>query len=129
MDRGEIHTCQRCGELEAQIAWLKSELGESSDANVLAELRQRHGLTKTEARMLELLAEAKGRIVPYARLADVLGLCANVEGNVSETLKVYAYHLRKKVGQDAVFTSWGLGLAAGPSGIEAYDAAKAKVMA
>lgn len=119
--------CTRCAELEEQVAWLKSELGESSDEALLASLQRRHGLTRTQARVLEVLCAAHGRTVPYRRLAELLGM--DGDGDPADTLKVYAYHLRKKLGSEAVFTVWGTGLVVGPDGVAAFEATKALLAA
>lgn len=64
-------------------------------------------LSTSEFALLEYLLDNKGRVVPRARLEEMLyGWQGEVESNA---LEVFIHHLRKKLGRDLIRTVRGVG--------------------
>jgi DNA-binding response OmpR family regulator len=95
----------RVGELEAENARLKRlfaihhlALGEPT---ALDRLLERHRLTGQEARVLESLLAAKGRVLSAAQLLPHNENPGNAQ--------VYVHRLRRKLGHEAIENVYGLG--------------------
>lgn len=64
-------------------------------------------LSSSEFALLEYLLDNKGRVIPRARLEEMLyGWHGEVESNA---LEVFIHHLRKKLGRDLIRTVRGVG--------------------
>lgn len=64
-------------------------------------------LSSSEFALLEYLLDNKGRVIPRARLEEMLyGWQGEVESNA---LEVFIHHLRKKLGRDLIRTVRGVG--------------------
>ncbi len=117
-------TCERCEKLEEQVAYLRSELGEISDAMFLSNIKLGFDLTPGQARLAELLYRANGRIISRHRLSDLLG----VEGS-SNIVSVYLTSLRRQIGADAFAMAWGQGISMTAVGRQRVEAIQGEQVA
>lgn len=115
--------CMRCAELEEEVAYLKGELGLSIDTTLNNELRDRHNLSPSDARLLCVLSDAKGRVLSRVQLAEAIGS----ESINADSLEVYVWRIRKRLGKEAIKTAWGQGYAIGPLGAKAVTEARKAV--
>lgn len=90
--------CDRCADLEDQLAAAKRALGEVESGNDLAVVRKWFGLSKGQARLMLRLYRVKHRFLPYWLLAEEL---ANPDADPA-TIKVVVWHMRRKIGHEAI---------------------------
>jgi hypothetical protein len=102
--------CERCAELEEALAAAKRALGEIESAGDLVALRKWFGLSRGLSRIALRLYRAKTRYLPAWIIADEL---INPEGDPS-TVKTQIYHLRQKLGREAVECMDGAGYRLSP---------------
>lgn len=91
--------------LKAQIAVLKAALLERPATPPVDVIPPRptwaKDLQRLEWRLLSLLIEAEGNVVPHETLADrLLG-----DDTSPDALKVHVYNIRKKLGEDIILTA------------------------
>lgn len=113
--------CARCEELEEEIAYLKSELGQVSDVSVLAIMRTLYGIRPQASRIIEKLYRARPRVLNKIRISEALV----GDGDSERLVDVFVSHARKALGRDAILTHWGAGYSIGPLGIAAMEASLA----
>lgn len=105
----------RVAELEAEVAFLRAELGYTRDGDLYVRLRDAWRLTRSEAAMLLRLYSARGRAVPNSVLLEALS-----ENDVDPAIvKVRISTVRQKIGQRLIETIWGLGYRLTPEGVAA----------
>lgn len=100
-------TCERCADLEEQIAWLKSELGLTQDTSAVHALRGRFKIDPQQARLLLTLYEAHGRTLTTVFLHEAISSREHTYG--SKLVHVRVMRLRKVLGKEAIETLYGLG--------------------
>lgn len=105
--------------LREEIRWLRSELGQLEDLQLITELRQNFGIPVGAARVLEALYRAKGRTVDNDRLLQMI----NSEGD-RRLIAVRICQIRSILGRDAVETIWHCGSRLGEPGRRAIELAK-----
>ena len=125
-------SCERCAQLEEEVAYLKSELGIAQDGDAVLALKMRFGMTPNTARFLLRLYRANGRVVTRNVLEDTLMHVTETYEGYSDFTKVYAHRARNALGHDTLVTVRGVGYAMSPSGlkrigdtIDAYKALRA----
>ena len=90
---------ERVADLEEEVAYLKSELGLSSDLTKVAALMD-CGLTRGEARAVVALRSTNGRVLSRSQVADATGL-------TDQTVKVVVCRVSNKMA--GIETARGLG--------------------
>lgn len=110
-------------ELVEEVVYLRSELGPAADHDrdrlVIA-----FRTTLAETCILSALYAGKGHPVSNWRLADAAPAGRmTADRNDIAAVKVWISRLRKKLGADAISTTFGLGYALTPRGIALVDAA------
>jgi DNA-binding response OmpR family regulator len=113
--------CDRCAELEEEVAYWKGEAGAMRDQDLLAALRRKSGLTGRQAQLLEALWRRRGRPTRRERLLEMI----EDDDRGLTLVSVIASQVRQKLGRDAILTEFGLGYVIGPSGLAAVEAARA----
>jgi DNA-binding response OmpR family regulator len=110
----------RVADLEAELAMVKVR----DDDVVIDALRKRYGLTKTEARFLNFLADGR----PHTKHAC---LVAAGSGKTDETkiMDVYACKVRRKIGMWAIETIWGEGYRIGAEFKDQLNKIRAEALA
>jgi len=111
--------CAKCERLEEEVAYLKSELGQVTDATLLGHLRVLYGIRPQAARIIERLYRARPKVLNQMRLAEAL----SGEGDSDRLVDVFVMHARKVLGHDAIITHRSFGYSIGPAGAAAMDAA------
>lgn len=107
--------CARCEELEAEVAYLKGELGLTHELRDATRLRQRFRLSPNEAWLVLALHAAKRPLSKYHLLENMPTLRGNGLDRYDGTIGVLVSRIRGKMGADAVTTVWGKGVEAGPA--------------
>lgn len=108
-------TCAHCTQLEEENAYLRSELGLVSDAQLQSKLQGMFGLRRSAAKLLEALYRAKGRVVDKRRLVEMIGST----DECGKTIDVLVCQLRRAIGTEAVETIHHQGIRIGPAGVAA----------
>lgn len=111
--------CERCAQLEEEVAFWKNEAGALSDLEVLANLQRRYRLTRSQARLLEILGARRGRVIDGHRLLEFAGC----EGESDALLRAHIRNIRAKLGPDAILTRHSIGFTIGPAGEAAIRSA------
>lgn len=113
----------RIEQLEEQVAFWKNEAMQSADSRAVATLRDRFGLTPSEAWLLATLHAARGKVVRRVLLQESLpkrhGRDREDEANL---VAVYVVRIRQKIGAAAILTHRTTGYAIGPAALERCDA-------
>jgi DNA-binding response OmpR family regulator len=104
---------QRIEELEAEVAFLKQELGRVCDVERCAKLKAAFTLTGKEAEILLLLYDRPRVLSKQAILSAVWGPDSDI---LSRTVDVFMCKLRKKLGFPSLETIWGSGYRLTPEG-------------
>jgi hypothetical protein len=111
-------------DLEAEVVYLRSELGLMRDDDDLAALRQAYPMPRSAARLVLALRAAGQRGLTYQQLDDALPQVRGAEGERQlKVFSVWAHYARKALGFDAVETIWGRGFRISPQGAARVDAA------
>lgn len=108
--------CAHCEELQAEVEWLKSELGLVEDEVALDALR-RTGLSPACARIVLALYSRRGRVVSRFTLDDLL---PNVHGHERESTSIVGVlicRIRKLLPEGGLETLWGKGYSLTPGGM------------
>lgn len=111
--------CNRCDDLEEQVAYWKAAAGALHDQDILAGLRVNVGLSGKQAMLLDALHRRKGRPVRTSDLLDLIGSAECTD----QLIKVFVTKIRQKLGRDAIRTERAFGYAIGPAGSAAIEAA------
>lgn len=107
--------------LEAEVAYLRSELTRLLTADLHRTIRTELYLGPTEAALLLALWDAKGRTVGFDQLFALLPL-SNWSGDLLP-IRVYICKLRAKIGAEAIHTTKGEGYALTSKGCEVVNSA------
>lgn len=116
-------TCCRCSyaehkadQLEEQVAFLKSELGIVEDAFELNRIRSALGVRGwNEAKIILRLMKAKKHVATHDLLHELVS--TRHRELSSKNVDVYVCRLRKRLGDDAIKTIWGVGFEITPVGL------------
>lgn len=107
---------ERIAELEAEVAYLRAELGLSIGSTHIDRLRSRLQVTPNQARLLLILNAARGRVMACHQLLDaILGVESDTQPKV---IDVMVCRIRAVCGHGVVRNVWGLGYAITPAGGE-----------
>ena len=106
-------------ELEALVAYYKSELGLVTEATQVAKVRLKCNATNSEARVLLALYGAKGRILSQDALFEIIPHVK--DGENSGAIRMHVRALRRKIGPEVVTTTPGLGYQIGQLGRETVE--------
>lgn len=113
---GQGGRCQRCEELEAEVAVLKGELGLSLDAGQLVAVRAAYGLSKGQARVVLALYLAGGK--PLSRFVLERALRGDdADPYENNTIAQFALQVRARIGRDFIETVNGLGYMMPPASL------------
>lgn len=96
-------------ELEEEVAFLRSELGQSCSDTELLELQKGTGLRPGETQVLMALHRAKGRLVSHAALFEAAPAKWAGEDRNPEIVKVYISKIRSALGPNTIETGHGRG--------------------
>lgn len=102
-------TCDRCDELQAEVEYLKGELGLSVSAQRLSAIRTAFNLPPARARLLLVLFAAKGRVVSPAQALDAMPPRYGAHDRGWENVKTHICRLRKQVDTGLIVNVWGEG--------------------
>lgn len=94
-------TCAHCAQLEEEVAFLRSELGQRYAATDVQIIADTFGLTPGVAHVLRQLYGANGHPVTPWQIAEGL---PGIEDRDPEISRVYICRIRKALGRDAVET-------------------------
>lgn len=115
--------CDRCAELEEEIAFLKSELGEARAGEAGHDARKALGLRPGHMALALRLYRAKGHLVTKWQCEEAIPLKWAAEDRVSKIVDVYICQIRAALGRDAVETVWGQGYRLSAKGLALMAAA------
>lgn len=108
--------CDRCDELEEEVAYLRSELGLVRDSDVIARLRDHMrgvedagGHRPHGAQVVAALYAAKGRPLTRLQLLDACPSRTGSDERGTRLIDVWVYHARRSLGRDAIANVWGSG--------------------
>lgn len=97
--------CDRCEELEEEVARLKRAMGGLEEDETIGKLRSAYKLDPSQGRLLLLLHRRAG-FVHVERIREVL-YGDRMDGGPSDNIvKVYLARMRNKLGKDAFETLW-----------------------
>jgi DNA-binding winged helix-turn-helix (wHTH) protein len=102
--------CQRCEELEEEVAYLRSEMGLEIGAGQIATIRQAFNLSPACARLLLVLHRASGRVMSRLQMLDALP--ARYDGHEDRDERIVNVHvsrIRQAVGPGFIRNEWGKG--------------------
>jgi DNA-binding response OmpR family regulator len=105
--------CENCELLRHQLAELRME----PTLDDLQALKSAFNLSMGQATLVMALYTAGGKAVTNNRLFALRRASHNNEAGI-ELLKVYACHIRRRLGKDALETIWGRGYRLTDIGIE-----------
>lgn len=101
-------TCIHCDAMREEVAELRAALGLSGSLTVRRDIAKAWGLTAGQARVVQALYDAGGRVVPRATLDHYCLTEAGAE-NGADSLKAHVCRIRAKLGRDAIETTYGGG--------------------
>ena len=106
--------CPHCEDKDAEIAYLKSELGLTQTSARIANYRKAFGITIQTARVLIAMVDTHGRLLTNDQIETAM---ERPNGGVDKIVDVNICRLRKALGFDAFETVWGLGYRITPHGL------------
>lgn len=92
-------------DLEEELAWRRSEMGEGVLAREIEAVREVFGFTPQEAHACLILYRAKERPVSRVAILDQLPVVTRSEDSIGKHVQVIVCRIRKLMGKDAVITS------------------------
>ena len=98
--------CIHCAAMADEIAELRSALGLSGRLTEQRAIERTFGLTRQQARLLQALYDAGGKVVPRLTL-DSLVLKPEIYEDGSDALKVIVCRVRAKLGHEIIDTAEG----------------------
>lgn len=101
--------CQRCEDLEEEVAYLRSEMGERLRVERVDEVARRLKLAPGVTALLLILYGAKGRPVSIYQACEALPSPSKNEDRNPHLVAVYVTKIRKTLGADAIENVWGNG--------------------
>lgn len=111
--------CDRCEELEEDIAYLKSELGLRAGLDEIEALRKAFGLTPSCAKLVLALYRAKGRTVTQLQMLEIMPPRYTIEDDrTSQIVNVQCSKTRKALGPGLLQNVWGQGFKLSPAGLD-----------
>lgn len=120
--------CERCEELEEEVAYLRSELGLTKNATTTQAIRKRFGFSIAESELAyALYSTTNGLSRPALEELLIRDKAAEYESN---TLSVYVSRIRQIAGRDFIETLNGFGYRMSPVGrARIYQALNSQVAA
>lgn len=107
--------CERCEDLEEEVAYLKSELGLQEDAEAYRRLRAamkaaagNSGRFQAVGLVLALY-HAKGRVLSRYQLLEVCPSPSGKEDRDATIINVWVHQVRKALGSGVIENVWGRG--------------------
>lgn len=92
-------------DLEDELAWRRSEMGEGVLAREIEAVREVFGFTPQEARACLILYRAKERPVSRVAILEQLPARNRAEDTLGQMVQVIVCRIRRLMGKDAVITS------------------------
>lgn len=105
--------CVRCGELEAEVEYLKAELGAAIEETEQAALRRAWGLRPNEAWLVLYLYRNHGRLVNYWRIVEAMPSPLGNEDRGKNNVNVMVSRIRSKTAPRAIEVVRGSGVMLG----------------
>ena len=105
-------------DLEAEVHYLRGELGLVHDQGKVWRLQSVHGITGAEARTLLALYRAKGRVMTVRQILDAVSPDGSSDVN-SNNVAVWLSRVRKRVGDGWTASHWGRGYSMTTAGLAA----------
>lgn len=100
---------ERVEVLEAEVAYLRAELGLSVELTRVADA-MKLGMWPCVARAALVLHDANGRVLSSQQILDAVPpLDRSIERGTLDMVRLLMSKVRKVLGADAVSTAWGLG--------------------
>lgn len=90
--------CPRCADLQEELAYLRSELGDRVRADEVEELKRAFGLTPQTARLLLVLHQARGRTMTRHQIEDAVPAKCEDDERTYGFVSVIVCQLRRRVG-------------------------------
>lgn len=115
-------SCQRCQELEAELAYLRDETGIAVEEAALAALRAVYPLEPRTARIVVRLARSPGGLTPSWALSELLTRGEDASEN---GLRAQISRARRVLGKGAIKSVYGVGYQIAPEWRERIKAAMA----
>jgi len=110
--------CDRCAELEEEVAYLRSELGLLADEDALLTLKRAMRVSPVVARLVYALYRSNGRLLTCAHLEDAIPSKTGRDDYISQSFFGALVCLaRRALGRDAIETAWGRGYRLSPAGM------------
>lgn len=114
------HCADEIADLREEIAYLRSELGITVDRTAQFRMKQPYGLTPREALMIERMRQAYPRPV-HRSVLDRIGTQPDEDEDedrltVYNLTSVYAWRIRRSLGQDSLVTVPAFGYALSEAG-------------
>jgi DNA-binding response OmpR family regulator len=111
--------CERCEELQEEVAYLRNELGLQVTASEVYAVTTALSIRPQAARLAIAMYRAGGRLMTnmqmFEAIPQVLGEKFN-DDRSTKLVDVQVCNLRKAMGADAIATVWGKGRALTPAG-------------
>lgn len=105
--------------LEEENAYLRRELGLSLNATRIAAVARGLKLSPQQARLVLALQAARGRTLTKPQLLAAIAVDAGRDDDRGlRIVDVVVHQIRRAIGPHTISTSWGLGHALTPAGIE-----------
>ena len=101
--------CARCQELEEEVRFLKRELGLDVERDKVGRLQTSLAITPHQARILYALYVARGRIITFDILHEMIPAEDGAPRDSVEVFKVQICKMRRAVGSNAIQNVWGKG--------------------
>lgn len=102
--------CIHCDAMRLEVAELRKTLGLSGKASDQLALQRAYKLAPAEARLIQALYDAAGKVVPNYTLAQIV-VSDGALYDGSDALKVHVSNARAKIGFAAIETVTGSGYA------------------
>lgn len=109
--------CDRCAELEEEVAYLKSELASWSSEQCVETLARVLRIRPAAAKTLARLYASGGRLVGIRALMEATADPACDDDRDYNVVKVHVWNLRQVLGRDAIQTAWGRGYSLTETGV------------
>lgn len=102
-------TCDRCESLQAEVEYLKGELGLRSTAAQIDRARCAFDLPPSRAKLLLALVAANGKVLTHAQALDAMPPRTADDERGFDIVKSHISRLRRKLPPSAIANVWGLG--------------------
>jgi len=117
----ESELLERIDVLEGEVAYWKSEATINVNHEQCGQLALALHLTTAESWILFALYRANGKVISRQRLMDEHPGKKEPDEREGNTVQVFVFRLRSKIGVDKILTAWGAGYRLSEAGIALCD--------